>query len=155
MTLRHGLQGIALTFFASTLIGQAAERRIPKSSLPPPVARTADESSKGATVRGYTRDTENGKVEYEVEMTVNGHSKDISIDADGRLLEVEEQVEMSALPLSVQTALKQRSGNGNITKIESITKHGAIVAYEAQVTTQGKHKEIQVGSDGQKLDNEE
>lgn len=155
MTLHRRLLGIALTVFTIAPICRGAEKRVPRSSLPPAVAKTAHEQSKGATVRGYTRDTENGRVEYEAEMTVSGHSKDVSIGADGRLLEVEEQVEMNALPSAVQAALKQRAGKGNITKIESITKHGAIVAYEAQVMAQGKRKEIQVGPDGQRLDHEE
>ena len=130
----------------------AAEKKISKSALPGPVAKTAEEQSKGAIVKAYTQDAENGQVEYEVEMTVNGHSRDVSIGPDGRVLEVEEQIEISALPASVQQGLKQKAGNGIITKIESITKRGAIVAYEAQVTTQGKHKEIQVGPNGQALD---
>jgi len=133
----------------------AAEKKISRSALPPVVARTAEEQSKGATVNGYTQDTENGRVEYEVEMTVAGHSKHVSIGADGRVMEVEEQVEMSALPANLQAALKRRAAGGNITKVESITKHGAVVAYEAQVMTKGKHTEIQVGPNGQMLDHKE
>jgi hypothetical protein len=68
---------------------------------------------------------------------------------------VEEQVEMGALPAAVQAGLKQKAGSRNITKIESITKHDLIVAYEAQVMTQGKQKEIQVGPLGQTPDHEE
>ncbi len=137
------------------MLSHAAEKRISKSALPPAVEKTAAEQSKGAIVRGYTQDKENGQVEYEVEMTVNGHSKDVSFGSDGRVLEVEEQVEMGALPAAVQAGLKGRAGRGNITKIESLTKHGAIVAYEAQVSNQGKHSEIQVGPDGKPLDHEE
>ena len=134
-----------------SVLSHAAEKKIPKSSLPPAVARTAEQQSQGATVRCYTQDSENGQVEYEVEMTVSGHSKDVSIGADGSVLEIEEQVEMGALPAAVQAGLKQKAGSSSITKIESITRHGAVVAYEAQVMTQGKHKEIQVGAQGQTL----
>lgn len=155
MHCQQKLVGIALTILTFSLPGHAAEKKISKSALPPPVAKTADEQSSGATVRGYSRDTENGRVEYEVEMTLNGHSKDVTIGTDGRVMEVEEQVEMGALPATVQTGLQQKAGKGNITKIESITKHEAVVAYEAQVMTEGKHKEIQVGPNGQTLDHEE
>ena len=36
-------------------------------------------------------------------------------------------------------------------KVESLTKHDQLVAYEAQVTTGGKKSEIQVGPDGGRL----
>jgi hypothetical protein len=52
---------------------------------------------------------------------VNGHSKDVNIGSDGRVLEVEEHVEMSALPAAAQASLKQKAGSGSITKIESVT----------------------------------
>jgi hypothetical protein len=117
--------------------------------------KTAQEQNKGAIVKGYTQDTENGQLEYEVEMAINGHSKDVSIGKDGSVLEIEEQVEMNTLSASVQSGLKDKAGKGTITKIESITKKGMVVAYETQVRTMGKHSEIQVGPDGKPLDHEE
>jgi hypothetical protein len=86
---------------------------------------------------------------------VNGHTKDVTIDPQGNLLEVEEQVQPDALPPNVLSGLRAQAGKGSITKIESLMKHGKIVAYEAQVSTGKKHAEIQIGPDGQKLDREE
>jgi uncharacterized membrane protein YkoI len=136
-------------------ISQAAEKKIAKSELPAAVQKTADEQSKGATVKGYNKETENGQLEYEVAMTVNGHSKDVSIAPDGRVLEVEEQVELSNLAATVQAGLKSKAGKGTITKVESLTKQGSVVAYEAQVNTNGKRSEIQVGPTGKPLNHEE
>lgn len=133
----------------------AAEKKLSRSQLPEAVRKTADQQSAGATVRDYTSDTEGGRLEYEVEMTVNGHSKDVAIAPDGRLLEVEEQVQFDALPAGVQAGLKAKARRGTIEKVESITKRGRIVAYEAQVMTAGKHSEIQVGPAGKSLAHEE
>jgi len=47
------------------------------------------------------------------------------------------------------------TGGGKIGKVESITKQGKLVAYEAHVTTNGKRSEIQVGPDGRPLAHEE
>jgi hypothetical protein len=52
---------------------------------------------------------------------------------------------------AVQYALKKRAGNGTIGKIESLTKRGKLVAYEAHVKTGAKRSEIQVGPNGEKL----
>jgi uncharacterized membrane protein YkoI len=138
-----------------TGVALAAEKRISKSDLPPAVQKTAQEQSQGSIVRGYTTDTENGKVEYEVQMTTHGHSKDVTIAPDGQLMEVEQQVTIDTLPADVKAGLLGKAGKGRIAKIESLTRHGSIVAYEAQVIAAGKHSEVQVGPDGQPLDHEE
>jgi len=44
------------------------------------VQKTADEQSKGATVKGYSLEKENGQVAYEVALVVSGHTKDITMD---------------------------------------------------------------------------
>ena len=134
---------------------QAAEKKIAQSDLPPAVAKTAAEVSKGSVVKAYSWDNEGGTIEYEVEMMVDGHSKDVAIGTNGRILEVEEQVQMSALPASVQSGLKARAGGGSITKVESIIKKGTLVAYEAHVSSGGRRSEVQVGPDGKPLDHEE
>jgi hypothetical protein len=127
------------------------EKRLQKSDLPPAVQKTAEEQSQGATVRGYASEVEGGQLHYEVETTVNGHSRDVSIAPDGAILEVEEQVELADLPAPVRDGLRAKAGSGTITKVESITKRGKLVAYEAQVRRAGKHSEIQVGLDGKPL----
>jgi hypothetical protein len=86
---------------------------------------------------------------------VDGHMKDVTIDTQGNVLEVEEQVQQGALPANVLTGLRAQAGKGSIRKTESLMKHDKIVAYEAQVMAGKRHCEIQVGPDGQKLDHEE
>jgi hypothetical protein len=129
----------------------AREKHLKKSDLPPAVQKTADEQSKGATIRGYSSEVEGGKLQFEVEMVVKGHSRDVSIAPDGSILTVEEQVDLDALPATVREGLRKMAGGGTITKVESITKHGKLVAYEAQVRTGSKRSEIQIGPDGKPL----
>ena len=138
-----------LVFLSGTIAAQ--EKQITSSNLPAPVQKTADEQSKGATVTSYKKETEAGKPAYEVKMTINGHSKDVTIDPSSNLLEIEEQVALETLPAAVRDGLQKKAGSGKITKVESITKHGKVVAYEAKVLTAGKNSEIQVGPDGKPL----
>ena len=86
---------------------------------------------------------------------MNGHSKDVQMDANGSVVEVEEQVVMDSLPTAVVVGLQAKAGKGKLLKVESITKHGNLVAYEAKVMTDGKKSEVQVGPDGKPLDHEE
>ncbi len=155
--MRLNLKALSAAILGLSLAAAAlaADRKIDKSQLPPAVRTTADQQSIGATFTGYSTDREGGKLEYEVQMTVNGHSKDVTIAADGKLLEIEEEVNIADLPAAVRSALHAKAGKGAIAKVESLTKHGALVAYEAQVLTAGKHSEVQVGPNGQTLKHEE
>ena len=135
------------------LSAAAQEKKIQRSALPPAVEKTVQAQT--ATIRGFSQEKEHGQTFYEAEMTVGGHSKDILMDATGAIVEVEEQVALDALPTSVKAALQAKAGKGTITKVESISKHDKLVAYEAQITTNGKRSEAQVGPDGAPLAHEE
>jgi uncharacterized membrane protein YkoI len=136
-------------------IASAQEKKIKRSDLPPVVEKTVVAQSSGATIVGFSRETENGQTFYEAEMTVSGHSKDVLIDATGAVVEVEEQVAPDTLPADVKAGLAAKAGKGKILKVESIKKHDKLVAYEAKVDTNGKKSEVQVGPDGKPLDHEE
>lgn len=136
-------------------VASAQEIKIKRSDLPQAVEKTVAEVSKGATIKGFSKETERGKTTYEVEMVVSGHGKDIEIDADGGIVEVEEEVAMASLPPRVAAGLSAKAAGGKILKVESLTKNGKLVAYEAKIETSGKKSEIQVGPDGKALDHEE
>jgi hypothetical protein len=138
-----------------TTIALAQEKKIDRKDLPPAVEKTVEAQSQGATIKGFSQEKENGQLNYEAEMTVNGHSKDVLIDPQGEVVEVEEQVPLESLPMAVKEVLQTKAGAGKILKVESLTKHDKLVAYEAVVQTNGKKKEIQVGPDGEKLAHEE
>lgn len=148
---------IALMAGGLLLAGAASaqEKKIKRSDLPPAVEKTVAAQSAGATIRGFSTEKEKGQTLYEVEMTVNGHSKDISMAADGSIVEIEEQVAMDSLSADVKAGLQAKAGKGKILKVESLTKKDKLVAYEAQVDTNGKKSEVQVGPDGKPLDHEE
>jgi hypothetical protein len=133
----------------------AQEKKIKRSDLPPAVEKTVAAQSAGATIRGFSTEKEKGQTLYEVEMTVNGHSKDISMVADGSIVEIEEQVALDSLSPEVPAGSQTKAGKGKILKVESLTKKGKLVAYEAQVDTKGRRSEAQVGPDGKPLNHEE
>jgi hypothetical protein len=147
--MKLSLVALCALFLTSTLVGQ--EKNIQRGDLPAAVRSAADAQSRGATVIGYAKEIENGRLSYEVQLKVNGHSKDVSFSPDGKVQEIEEQVDPASLPSEVAASLKAKAGKGEIAKVESLTKNGKLVAYEAQVKTSGKRSEIQVGPRGEKL----
>ena len=133
----------------SVVAGQ--EKKITRAQLPAAVEKTVASESQGATINGFATEIEKGKRLYEVELTIDGHSKDISMDKNGNIVEIEEEVAMDSLPAAVQEGLRKAAGAGTIGKIESLTKRGKLVAYEGHVKTGSKRSEIQVGPNGEKL----
>ena len=130
---------------------QAQEKKLERKDLPAAVEKTVARESKDATIKGFATEKEDGVKTYEVELIVNGHSKDISMDAAGNVLEIEEEVSMDSVSADVKAGLTAAAGTGTITMVESLTKKDKLVAYEAHVTDGKKHREIQVGPDGKKL----
>jgi len=146
---------ISAVVILSATSAVAEEKKIKRSDLPPAVEKTVAAQSAGATVKGFSKENENGQTYYEAEMVINGHSKDILIDANGAIVEVEEEVAMDSLPADVKAGLQAKAGEGKLVKVETITKKDKLVAYEAQVAKGGKKSEVQVGPDGKPLDHEE
>ena len=145
---------IASGFFLAG-IAFAQETKIKRSDLPPAVEKTVAEVSKDATIKGFNKEKEDGKISYEVEMVVNGHSKDVQMDPSGAVVEIEEEVVLDSLSPDVKAGLTAKAGTGKILKVVSLTKKEKLVAYEAQVEKGGKKSEIQVGPDGKTLSHEE
>jgi hypothetical protein len=147
-----------LKFFATVLVmgltfsvAQAQEKKINREQLPPAVEKTVARESVGAKIKGFATEIEHRQRFYEASLIVDGHSKDILIDKNGNIIEVEEEVAIDSLPSAVQDALKKEAGAGTIVLVESLTKNGTLVAYEAHIKNGRKRSEIQVGPNGEKL----
>ncbi len=125
----------------------AADQPVKMKDLPPAVQKTVREQSKGATIRGLSKEIEGGKTYYEVELTADGHNKDILIDASGAVVEIEEQVALDAVPAVVKATIEKSAGTGKILKVEWVQKQGK-VSYEARIEQAGKKREITVQADG-------
>jgi hypothetical protein len=146
---------IAAALSSASLFAQDHEKKITRSDLPAAVEKTVTTRSAGATIKGFNEEKEKGQTYYEAELVVSGHRKDILMDKAGNIVEVEEQIDLASLPAAVQSGLQAKAGKGKLGMVESITKHDKVIAYEAKVTTGGKHSEIEVGPEGKPLDHEE
>ena len=144
---------ITLSIFVVTLgfiAGHASEKAITMKDLPAAVERTVQEQSKGAAILHLSREVEGGKTVYEVEMKVKGHGKDVTIDASGAVIELEEEVALESIPGAARAAIKKAAGSGQITKVEKVSG-GKEIAYEAGSRKNGKRSEVKVSGDGRLL----
>jgi len=148
---RLSVGGIAFASMFAIAAAQENERKVRREQLPPAVEKTVAAESQGATIKGLSTEVENRQRFYEASLNVNGHNKDILMDKAGNIVEVEEEVQLDSLPAALQDALKKAAGSGRIEVVESLTKKGTLVAYEAHVKRGSKRLEIQVGPNGEKL----
>lgn len=100
--------------------GVAQETKIQRSELPAAVEKTVTAQSQGATIRGFSREIENGQTYYEAELMVNGRTKDVLMDPTGMIVEVEQEVAIDALPAEVKSGLQSKAGSGKMTCVTQI-----------------------------------
>ena len=139
----------AILLFA-TFILSAAEKKIQIKDLPPAVQKAVQEQSAGATIKGFSKETEKGATTYEAEMLVDGHTKDVSFDPSGKVVGIEEEVGLDSVPAQVKAAIEKATSGGKIKKVEKVSE-GGTTSYEASYTKAGRRHEVAVKSDGSPL----
>lgn len=127
---------------------EAAEARLQLKDLPPAVRATVEAETKNATLKGLSKEKENGKTVYEVESLVNGRTRDLMVDAAGKVYEVEEQLDADKAPAPVKAALEAQ---GQIVVLESVMTNGK-THYEGQVKTKaGKKVSMDLDANGKPI----
>jgi uncharacterized membrane protein YkoI len=127
------LVALAWTQIAMT-DGDETEEAVAFDQLPAAVQEAVKEAYPGATITKCVKDTEDGKAEYEVELTSGKLEAELELDASGKILEseTEEEIPLDQLPETVQGALKTLVQGGKLLEAERITK-GDSTAYEVEV----------------------
>ena len=129
------------------MIAAAAEKKIKMQEMPAAVQQAVKDQSKGAVIRGFAQEVENGKTLYEMELTVNGHAKDVTFDGTGKVVSVEEEVLLESIAGPAREAIQKAVGKGKLQKMESVTENGNSF-YEASIRKAGKSSEIKVDANG-------
>jgi uncharacterized membrane protein YkoI len=94
-----------------------------------------------------SREVEKGKTMYEVETKVNGKTRDLVFDAAGKVVSVEEEVDINTIPAGAKAAIEKKAAGGKINRVETATE-GSKVYYEAAIEKSGKSSEFAVNADG-------
>jgi uncharacterized membrane protein YkoI len=127
-----------------------SEKKIAESDLPAPVRQALKDQSKGATIKGFTKEVEHGRTSYEAEMIVDGHSKDVSFDPSGKVVSIEEETPLEKTPAAVRSAIEKAASGGTLRKVERVTENGKIT-YEATIRKGTKNSEVQFDASGNRL----
>jgi uncharacterized membrane protein YkoI len=132
---------------ALALCAWAAETKVKMADLPPAVQAAVKEQTKNSTLVGLAKEVEKGKTLYEAETKVNGKTRDISFDSAGKIVSVEEEVDISSIPAAARTAIEKKAAGAKIKLVETVTEGGK-TWYEAAIEKGGKSSEFVVNADG-------
>jgi hypothetical protein len=132
-------------------LAEDAERAVTRAEVPAPVLAAFTRQWPHATVRGYSRETENGEVSFEIESREGGVTRDVSFHKDGRVAVVEESMPPASLPAAARAALAALKPPATVRLAERVTR-GDTTEYEVHVRQGGKAKEIRFDHDGRRLE---
>ena len=138
-----------LTVVAISGLAGAAPKSLRVKDLPPAVQKTVQETLKGAEIKNISKEVEKGVTQYEIETMLNGRHRDFNVEAKGKLIVVEEEVDIAAIPAPARAAIEKKMAGGKLKMVESVDKGDGAMLYEASYTTKaGKNAAVLVKADG-------
>jgi hypothetical protein len=129
---------------------QEQEKKIGANEVPSIIITNFKAAYPNATIRGYASEKENGKQYYEVESREGTTLRDVLYNPDGTVAEVEESIDASDLPASVQETFRKQHPRAVITLAEKTTV-GDKVTYEVKAREGRKRFSIEFDSSGKVL----
>ena len=97
-----------------------------KLSWPAPVEAAFKKAYPNATVKTVSKETEDGKVQYEVESMDGAQARDLVYLADGKLVLYEELIAQTDVPAAVMTALKAKYPKATVSRAEKLFQDGTM-----------------------------
>src|ERR1700694_2097007 len=97
-----------LTVVVISGLAVAAAKSLQVKDLPAAVQKTVQDTLKGAEIKNISKEVEKGMTQYEVETMRNGKHRDFNVDAKGKLVVVEEEVDMASIPPAAKGAIEKK-----------------------------------------------
>jgi hypothetical protein len=129
--------------------GFATAKSLQVKDLPAAAQKTVQDTLKGGEIKNISKEVEKGVTQYEVESMLNGKHRDFNVDAKGKLLVVEQEVDIAAIPAAAKAAIEKKVAGGKLGMVESVDKGDGNMLYEAAFTSKaGKKGSVLVKADG-------
>ncbi|MCE9532711.1 MAG: PepSY domain-containing protein [Planctomycetes bacterium] len=149
---RASLLAIFCLAFASYT--QADEEKVPLDKLPAKVKAAVKAKFPDAELLSAEKETEDGKTLYEVDIKNKGQKIEVTVDEDGKIVEIEKEIAAKDLPKVVLDAIEKKYPKATITKAEEITT-GEKVKFEMLITVCDKKLEVSFDPQGKFLEEED
>jgi hypothetical protein len=132
---------------------RADEEKVPLDKAPKAVLDAAKKRFPKAEVVGVSKEAEDGKTVYEVEMKQGGKTTDVTLTPEGAIVLIEQEIDAKELPKAVAGALGKKYPKAAYKVAEAVYKVASgkekLDFYEVELTTAEKKRvEVQVYPDG-------
>jgi uncharacterized membrane protein YkoI len=155
--MRNGIGiGMLVLSLAAVNVGAWAEdeEKVALDKVPLSVMKAVKDKFADAKIEGASKEEEDGKTIYEIELIHDGHEIDVSVSAAGKILEIEKEIKTADLPKAVSDAVKAKYPKGTIKQAEEVTA-GEKKSYEVVVRlADEKNVEVKLDSAGKILEDE-
>lgn len=147
LLLAAGVLGLAVPAFAQEE-NQISMDEVPQAAME---AAQAEADAMGVSFDSVQMDDDDGTMTFELsgQMT-NGMTLEIDVLEDGTVEEIEEEIEMSALPQEVSAALEENLPGFQPDFVEKSTRpaENGRVVYEFEGTHEGSEIDAEINEDG-------
>ncbi len=141
------VHNMSISVLILSMICFGGEKKIPKSKLPAAVLQTFQQHFPTAVIKNQTVETTDGKSIYEIESIDSSRSRDVTFQADGTIVEVEQSLSENEIPQQVRDSLHAKYPNGTVQRVESSAR-GSHVEYEIALKNGSKRFTVIVNSAG-------
>src|SRR5437660_4990868 len=112
---------MAIGLLLVSLSASAQESKIREKDVPQAVIAAFKSTYPNATVRGYAKERENGKLFYEIESKDGDTMRDLLYNPDGTVAEIEETVAATDLPAAAQQLIHSKYPKAPMNKAARVT----------------------------------
>ena len=163
MTAKNGMGSLAITGLVALLAlssdAKAQEAEIRLDQVPRAVMDSARAKFPGAEIKEASKETEDGKTVYELEMKHDGRNMDVTFKEDGTLVLVETAIPEKEVPEAVMKAVLGKYPGAKLKLAESVKKGPKVKKevdyYELHLAAGEKSVEVEVDASGKILETEE
>jgi uncharacterized membrane protein YkoI len=128
--------------------GSVLDKEVFLDEVPKEVQKTILQTAHGATVDDITQTTDDGEVNYDVEVIKDGVSRDFTVGAGGQLLSLE--MPLAETPPAVQKTIREKTQGATAVDIYKTTEDGEDT-YNVEMTKDGQEQDFDVAADGEYL----
>jgi uncharacterized membrane protein YkoI len=150
---------IGLVLLAAVAGAEEKAKKVPLDKVPKAVMGAVKARFPGADVTSVEKETEGGKVVYDIELKHNGRKYEMDIEEDGTVIEIEKEVAAKDVPEAVSKAVKAKYPGAKLEEVMEVNKvegkQETPDHYEVTiVTADNKKREVVVSLDGKTVKGE-
>jgi uncharacterized membrane protein YkoI len=97
-------------------------KKVPLDKVPKKVMDAMKARFPGAKLTSVEKETEGGKVVYDIELTHKGRRYEMDIQEDGTVMEIEKEITLKDVPKAVTQALKAKYPKATIKEVMEVNK---------------------------------